>query len=132
MTEIDEAVFEFNLPKRPEAGADASAERYRFPLPLAEGEQGEYWIYEPSVEQITLFARANSRVASDADKLYAGFEFLQHVTDSDSFSYIRDRFVDPADAFGVETLADLIGSIVKHFQHRNASNRAERRAVTKR
>lgn len=124
------AEIKFEMPARPEGSG--SSDRKRFPLPVADDESGaEYWIYYPTAEQAAMFSRVNSRVASDEDKLYGVFEFLQAITDPVSFGYIRARYIDPDDPFETEQLIDLLEAVTASFAEDAAANRAERRALSK-
>lgn len=104
-------VIEFDLPE-----AKPAAETGRKPIPLVINKQDTgYKIFAPSIEHIALFSRVGSRMYAVTDKMDGIFRFLEAVTDQDSYTYIINRFEDPADPLDFDFLSGLLVKMAETF-----------------
>lgn len=76
--------------------------------------------YMPTVDQLSILYRSQSRTATDADKVNAAFEFAEFTLAPGTWEHVRARIVDPRDSFDVERgLRAIIDWIIGTFADEN-------------
>jgi hypothetical protein len=91
---------------------------------------GQY-VYTPTVEQIALFSRVGSKYCKDIDKMGGLFQFLEHITDDDSYTWITERFADPEHDIDLEWLTGFLTGMAGSYKEDGTSAEYEVRTPPK-
>lgn len=115
--------IDFDLPERSE-----SDEKPREGIDLyINAKDTGYKVYTPTLEQITMFSRVASRYCEPMDKMSGMFQFLEAVTDDESYNYITDRYNDPKDSVDFEWLTQFLLKMAELFKDNNENPEAAKK-----